>query len=422
MALSLIHRLRMALLAGVVATLVSPGCVNAQPILKRVKQKDWTLNISVNVRAWQQRLHDIRPDEIPSYDVWKFDQTSIVFPINRLFSTAELNERGVTSRLTFGGRDVRDAFKGYVTGYHSGTRLGKWGITNATGREFRLTISLPYTCYETELNEESAVRAVWPEVWPEEAASTFEPQMFIDYAPGGRPYDMKIIDKMVKKWTRGDVKKVHPLVAAKLLAGKVIGQIRNIGGSGLGNNRNGEVEGVALRGVPVIARSGRGNEFELTCFLASVYRRAGIPARTVTGWDVSDDEDKFLGGRNKTNELRSWVEFALFDPQRDQVVWIPVDIQRLWEDRNRGLFTGSYFNYPLEHFGTIEDSDRVIPFAFQFHPPTTVRSYGSPGFWGWLMLPESPEGAQQSVRFNASSTPKSGNDRPKRDRGYPDED
>ncbi len=75
----------------------------------------------------------------------------------------------------------------------------------------------------------------------------------------------------------------------------------------------------------------------------------------------------------------------------------------------------------MEHFGNLEDFERVIPFAFQFHPPTTVRSYGSPAFWGWLMLPEAPEGAKQTITFNATSTANRGND-PDDDPDRPDEE
>lgn len=191
---------------------------------------------------------------------------------------------------------------------------------------------------------------------------------------------------------------------AKVLAREVVGHVQQIAGIGVGFNRLGELEGVALRGVPVIASTRRGNEFEMVCLLASVYRRAGIPARTVIGWDVNEDEGNFLRKGKKENKFRAWVEFALYDSKSDGVVWVPVDIVEMWNDRNRNPFRDDYWNRPLEHFGNIDDSDRVIPFAFQFHPPTSVRSYGSPGFWGWLMLPESPERAQQAIRFHAVPT------------------
>ncbi|MCH7793132.1 MAG: transglutaminase domain-containing protein [Planctomycetes bacterium] len=396
------RRLVTAGLVGAVSAVWSAGSAAGQEIVEQYHSKDWTLNVHVRVAAWQQR--HIRPDQLPAHDVWSFDQTAVVFPVIQKSSTSELSDRGVKSVLTFDDRVIDDAFKGYLAGYHSGTRLGKWGIIKMTGRELELKIQLPVTCSRVRFNEEAAARAIWPNQWPPDAASSFEPQMFVDYASGSRPYDMKIIDRMVKDWTKGDVKKVHPVVAAKVLAREVVGHVQQIAGIGVGFNRLGELEGVALRGVPVIASTRRGNEFEMVCLLASVYRRAGIPARTVIGWDVNEDEDEFLKRGKKENKFRAWVEFALYDPKSDGVVWVPVDIVEMWNDRNRNPFRDDYWNRPLDHFGNIDDSDRVIPFAFQFHPPTTVRSYGSPGFWGWLMLPESPERAQQAISFHAVST------------------
>ena len=46
-------------------------------------------------------------------------------------------------------------------------------------------------------------------------------------------------------------------------------------------------------------------------------------------------------------------------------------------------------------------------FAFQFHPPTSVRAYGSPGFWGWMVTPKEPTRAEQQISFNVVTTAKS---------------
>src|SRR5581483_8784634 len=145
-------------------------------------------------------------------------------------------------------------------------------------------------------------------------------------------------------------------------------------------------------------KKGKGSEFDMVCALAAVYRAAGLPARTVIGFDVGQsktDGRRFLGKRG-SSELRAWVEFPLVNPRDNALVWVPVDIVRMRKSSSRAK--------PLEQrwpfFGDNDALDRVIPFAFQFHPPTTVVSYGSPAFWGWLVMPKPPERVLQAVRFS----------------------
>jgi hypothetical protein len=58
-----------------------------------------------------------------------------------------------------------------------------------------------------------------------------------------------------------------------------------------------------------------------------------------------------------------------------------------------------------QFFGNNDELDMVCPFAFQFHPPTSVIAHGSVSFWGWLCFPEAPQ-ATQFLRFNALTTAK----------------
>jgi hypothetical protein len=71
---------------------------------------------------------------------------------------------------------------------------------------------------------------------------------------------------------------------------------------------------------------------------------------------------------------------------------------------------GQYWEKPIKYFGTHDELDQVIPFAFHYHPPTSVRSYGSPGFWGWMGIPDTPIRAQQGLRFLAITQSKRSND------------
>jgi hypothetical protein len=63
---------------------------------------------------------------------------------------------------------------------------------------------------------------------------------------------------------------------------------------------------------------------------------------------------------------------------------------------------------PWRYFGTLDDLDECFPFAFHLHPPTSVRAYGTPGFWGWMLAPTQPLSAQQSISFTVTSAPVTG--------------
>lgn len=151
----------------------------------------------------------------------------------------------------------------------------------------------------------------------------------------------------------------------------------------------------------------------MTVLLAAVYRAAGLPARTVIGFDVSakKDRDGFLDkGKSGPQKLRAWVEFCLYDEAAQREVWVPVDVVRMRQSSSRA----PALNRPWKFFGTHDELENVIPIAFQYHPPTTVVAHGAFGLWGWLTTPEIPL-VKQHLRLDAITTPKRGGDR-QRDR------
>jgi hypothetical protein len=171
---------------------------------------------------------------------------------------------------------------------------------------------------------------------------------------------------------------------------------------------------VELQRIEVTANTGRGSEHDMVVLLAAVYRAAGLPARTVIGFDVSakKDKDSFLdNGRGGPQKLRAWVEFCLYDESAQKELWVPVDIVRMRGSSNRV----PSMNKPWKYFGTHDEMENVIPFAFQYHPPTTVVGHGAFGFWGWLTTPEIPR-VTQFLRFDAITTPKRAGDRKDRER------
>ncbi|MCC6660595.1 MAG: transglutaminase domain-containing protein [Phycisphaerales bacterium] len=387
----------------------APLIVPTGDFLKRVNGKDWTLTIDVNIRAGMDR---VPADRIPEKDLWKFDTIAVVFPL--LTGTASsMTYAAATGQLSL--NDVRVAVPmDLLPGYPGGTRLGKWGFTDWTGEELRLHVTLPTTCWNTVFDEARAGRVGWPAgPWPDEAASSFLPEWYMDVAPDGTAYDMSPLQNLLDRWTNGkDPRSLPPVTLAKWIAGRVQEEIQP---SGLGlvassGRRVSGLEGVNLQTVPVTAQRRRGSEFDVVCLLTAAYRAAGLPARTVIAWDTGEDDDKPFLAKGSSARLRAWTEFYLYDEKAGTGNWIPVDVIRL---RQSGSRAGK-LDQPWKYFGTHDELRNVIPFAHQFHPPTTVRAYGSPGFWGWLVTPKPPDRAVQTLSFTASSTSKGPGDDKKR--------
>ncbi len=331
-----------------------------------------------------------------------FETAAVVFPV--LKDTASSTGAIASGTLKVDGRLVSDTME-TLTGYPSGTVLGKWKFKDTMGSTVVLDVNIPATCYRTVFNESAANRIEWPKEWPEEAKSTFERQWFIDLGPKG-PLDMKPVKDLIERWTNGkDPKSLPPAKLAKFLAGQTA-QLIQVSGNGVRYNRNSEIEGIDVQGALATLAAGRGSEFDLTCLLAAIYRQAGLPARTVFGfeWDGSKSRDR-LFTRKGVSQYRSWVEFALVDPGNpQQVTWVPVDVVQIRKTSSRA----GDLEKPWKFFGTCDDFDGVVPFAFQLTPPTDVVSHGSPAFYGWMVTPKPPESVVQSIRIDVGSTPQGG--------------
>jgi hypothetical protein len=123
----------------------------------------------------------------------------------------------------------------------------------------------------------------------------------------------------------------------------------------------------------------------------------------VIGYDLGNSKTtgkQFLGKRG-SSDLRAWAEFALVDPKSGKEIWVPVDVVRMRKSGSRAKPIDQKWNY----FGSHDELDRVVPFAFQFHPPTTVVAHGAPAFWGWLVTPQPPERVMQTLRFVGITAP-----------------
>lgn len=392
------------------AALAQPPGAQAERYLRLSNPHDWTLQIRLVVKAYQ----DLRENRL-EFETFEFPALSVVFPVLDRSAAHKVHREGVRGVLQIDDRPVDDSMTlltslpGDVP-YHSGTRLGRWETVNARGREVELDLTIPMTCYRTTFDETAAREVAWPTgPWPPEARSTFEPQMFVDLDFEGRPYDMAPVRDLVRRWTKGNARSVPPVVAAKWLTGMVQEHFQPRE-QGLAWSRVGQLEGVDLMGAAEAARRGRGSEFDMVVLLTAVLREAGIPARVVIGFDRSEerDRDQFLARARGRSRLHAWVEFALFDEPTNTLVWVPVDVLRLRRTSSRMRPLDQDWPY----FGTHRELDAMMPFAFGFHPPTSVIAYGTPGFWGWSISgAEPPRRVFQGLSFSAITTPARGGQR-----------
>lgn len=389
------------------------------PYIEIVQSKDLTLTVNVLVRT--DRASDRDGQGMPVIRELNFKTMAFVFPI--LDGTASMKPASVFQKR--GGKDPEgEARHGMVKGelfvndqlvskaptlltgdYPSGVRLARWDAKDMTARQVELKLEIPANVGRTKFDEKSALKVGWPSgEWPKEAEATFKPQDYITHDMNGQ-YDMSIIQDAVKKWTKGNPRSVPPVTLAKYIAGEVVSMMQS-SGEGLTFTREGLIEGIGLVGAPGAMDLKRGSEFDLTCVLAACYREAGLPARTVIGYAraAAGERENFLNKKKERATLRSWVEFCLYDEVNNTINWVPVDPARMRQKSSRP----PPLDKPWPYFGTNDDLDEVVPFAFQFHPPTTVLAYGSPGFWGWLVTPQPPAQAFQSLRFTVTATSQRG--------------
>ena len=366
----------------------------------RARSRNRTLKVDIFVDGYQTPPEQIRSDRMPEMRSLKFQTAAIVFPVLRGTASSETDIENVKGVMSFDDRP-RDTTPTYNEDYHSGTRLGKWELRDLEGRQAQLSLDIPMTSWEVVFDEAGARDFPWPtgDKWSKVAQSTFNPQMFVDRLH-------PVVDQKLSQWTGGkNPRSIPPVQLAKFICGKVVESLQPSGTGYVSNRRTGQFAGLELKGAAQTLIDGRGSEHDITCALAALYRTAGLPARTVIGHDLSQTSgqrstpfDKNAAGSGP--QLRSWVEFCLYDPAAEIELWVPVDPVRIrkFSSRTQAL------DKPWKYFGSHDELDDVLPFAFQFHPPTTVVAQGAVAFWGWLTMPET-QVATQWLKFSSLSTP-----------------
>ncbi len=401
------------------------------PFLKLRNTKHWTLKAEVLIQSYQDAPRG--PSDRRELTIVPLDFTSatIVFPVlvntgssrtmmtetehgevPALVGEVRVNDRTVPQDMAFVSRGINGKL------LPSNTWRAQWLIANPDRsgfknvRQFDLQFELPVECSETQFDERRASAIDWPkDGWPEVAEAALEPEAFIDFDPSRRngTYDTRPMDAMLSKWFDGnDPKKLRPVVLAKWIAGNLAQSIQ-VNGNGLKTDRRTSlIAGFDLQDPSVTVSTGRGSEFDMTNLLVAMYRRVGLPARVVIGYDVGVDQAgrtiyESIDGDTEA-ELRAWAEFCLYDEKNMTLGWIPVDVVSMRKNSSR--MPPKFLQRPIKFFGTHDELDEVIPVAHQYAPANTSTSYYKyPAFWGWFVQPRPPVAGSQSIRFSAMSTP-----------------
>ncbi len=366
------------------------------PYLKLIRRREWTVRAQITLQANYDNLYR----GFANFDRFRFESMTMIFPIAR--STASSRWRpGSADGSLFLDQTAVDTSPTLIGPYHSGAIYARYDAQDGNARTVRLVHTHEVTAWDTFFNELPALEVPWPTgPWPDDAMSTFGPQEYIN--PQGAP-DAPVAD-LVSLWTKGqDPKSISPVLLAKWLAGNVQEYVQL---EGDGVNRayyvagGGIAEGVELKGAAATVVDRRGSPHDMAALLTAVYRAAGLPARVVIG--IDDDPER------RSREVRSWVEFCLYDEKLDITTWIPVDIARLRARSSRML----PLDRPWEYFGTHDELHEVVPFAFHFIPPVDVRSYNSPAFYGWRQTPLNAPYATQFLDLDVNRTVQRGAPKP----------
>jgi len=400
--------------------LVEPG-----PYVQRTNPKDLIFRARVTIEGirWNEAIANPNGGpavQVPRMEEIAFDQAWIVFPLIRQTASSRMPEETWKGQFRIGDRIATEEVQ-LMNGLHSGSRYAKMAIGSGKAKTFTFEIEEQTTAFRTKFLDVEAANVPWPKGgWPSAAASCFAPQMYIDYwpdeatgmAPANSPTSE--VAALVNTWLAdariASPRDAAPVEIAKFLAGQVVRAFQ-IANQSLITGRNGTLEGVNVQPMSETIRTRKGSEYDLCHLLVACYRQAGLPARLVIGYQREGSGKTFLTAKGTSAAIRPYVEWCLFDEDfeatKASVNWIPVDIVSM----RRSMPQPPPLNKPWRFFGTIDDLDDCFPFAFHLHPPTSVRAYGSPGFWGWMLAPTQPLSAQQSLSFSVTSAPVGGDNR-----------
>ncbi|QQS09385.1 MAG: transglutaminase domain-containing protein [Phycisphaerales bacterium] len=394
------------------------------PYIEPYGERDWILNVTIRINSElggeSTDLQDAsgKHARVPKITPFPIKSVTMVWPIVPMSGTSMCDPESVTGEVAFQDRLQTRDVSIMKSLFHSGVKLAHWDVTLneiANVREVDFNVTIPARAWNTRFDEEHALLVPWPKgAWPTDAALTFGSQAFVDLAPtNGKPDEYnkvvlrKFLDAALKNERIDNIKDVSVTLVAKAITKAVWEQIQPSGISTI--NRRGqtrELSGVFMNGPSHTILTERGTNEDITVLMAALFREAGIPTRTVIGWEFGTSRDRRYG---KSSEgLRSWVEYCLYDEAANTVNWIPVDVVSLRGSSSRPMSIDKPWK---KYFGSHDELQDVVPFAFQFYPPTDVVSYGSAAFWGWYVQPKFPGTAIQALRFSGGRAPNYGDER-----------
>lgn len=424
-----------------------PEPIEPGPYVRRTDLSYWAFTMHMRLYKGGQAFDEKGNRVSFRYDV-PFETMTVVFPMLPETSASAPRPNEAVAKLFLGGTEVvsggflppgatpdksvfparPEILERHFSGlpYHSGVKLaklsnGEIGKTQTTSG-VRFQIDLPMMTSNTVFDEAKALYVPWPKgPWPAMANSTLLPQQWVDFEvrPDGQiqKYDDAVFKALIDKWLKGQDPKTGftPVGLAKVLMGEMVREIApdvNVLSYRLerpiSDNMNPVdavlsgatfLVGLQVRGAEYAAREKKVSEWDYACLGAAIFRRCGLPTRVVLGFDKREAEE-LEKGRPLRGKVRAWFEFYLFDEANNTGNWIICDPYRLRKDMNQP----PRIEGPWKYFGTHDEMESVLPFAFQFLPPTDVRSYGAPAFWGWLVTPGTPSDAQTAIAFTARNT------------------
>ncbi|MCA9273312.1 MAG: transglutaminase domain-containing protein [Phycisphaerales bacterium] len=416
------------------------------PFLTRVDPQEWLFRTNIALSA--NNLAPANDGPLLTDEEFKIEQGTIFFPMPMRSASHDRDFRTIKAKLLFEGREVplklnMVAADSGGNPLHSGEAYGTWTfgpIEAAYNMIFE--VEARATCWNTEFKDAEAMTVPWPAgAWPKEAASTFEPELFINEGFEGT-YDTDFVERLADRWTKGKAKSQPPMVVAKYLAGEVAKSFQPSGSGIVPDARPatarqsaqsvGATSAFEVLGAEEAAKRGKGTAFDMPLLLVAVYREVGLPARLVFGYvggSAGGGAEAFRASDRAEVGPYAWVEVALYDEKqadpRRQLTWVPVDINRIRADRafSRKL------DQPWPGFGSSDKLNEIIPIAYHLHPHRMgADSYGAtigrkrepmPSLWGWNIVPSTPCGVDQVLTFTATSPSRGpGDPEPgRRDRG-----
>jgi len=426
------RKLWIGMLAAACAASVSAQTYKEEltPYLTRTEPQEWMLKTIIALSA--NNLAPANDGPLLTDEEFKIEQGTIFFPMPIQSASHDRELRSIKAKLLFEGREVPLKLNVVSSDsggnpLHSGETYGTWvfGEIEAT-YNMLFEVESRTTCWNTEFKDAEAMKVAWPSgEWPKEAASTFEPELFITEGFGGA-YNSDYVERLADRWTKGKAKSQPPMVVAKWLAGEVAKSFQPTG-TGIvpdarpatarqGGQSVGATSAYEIVGAEEAARRGKGSALDMPLLLTAVYREVGLPARLVFGYvagSTGGGKDPFRANDRAEVGPYAWVEVALYDesqadPKR-QLTWVPVDINRIRADR---VFSRK-LDQPWPGFGSSDQLNEIIPIAYHLHPHRMgASSYGAtigrkreamPSIWGWNIVPSTPQGIDQVLTFTATS-------------------